>query len=152
MVHLHYGIKGLLHVHWFSIRKWLSCTGQNLSLRTSHLCYFFPGILALGASDLVIGTPFAKAGCLQQHLALQPPIQCAGLDSCRVFWFFNLASMSVDGCYLYIIIHHGMSQRDCRIRLVPRGGRPDPESFKVVDTYTYRKNHTNSPYVCPRVC
>ena len=28
--------------------------------------------------------------------------------------FFNCASMSVDGCYLYIIIHYGMSCGDCR--------------------------------------
>ena len=30
---------------------------------------------------------------------------------------------------------------------VPSGGRSDPESFKAIDTYTYIKNHTNSPYV-----
>ena len=34
------------------------------------------------------------------------------------YGFFNLASTSVDGCYLYIIIHYGMSQRDWVIRLV----------------------------------
>ena len=36
------------------------------SLITNHLCYCIPGIWALGANDPVIGTPFAKAGCLQQ--------------------------------------------------------------------------------------
>ena len=66
--------------------------------------------------------------------------------------FINLASTSVDGCYLYIIIHYGMSQRDWGIRSVPRHGRPDAESLKVIDTNTYSKNHTNSPCVCPRVC
>ena len=65
--------------------------------------------------------------------------------------FYNLASVSADGGYLYIIIHYGMSQRDWGIRSVPRGGRPDPESFKAMDTYTYSKVHTNSPYICPRV-
>ena len=63
----------------------------------------------------------------------------------------KLSSMSVDGCYLYIIIHYDMLQNVCRIRSMPRGDRPDSESFQVVDTYTYSKNHTNSPYVCPRV-
>ena len=53
--------------------------------------------------------------------------------------FFNLASASVDGCYLYIIIHYGMLQRDWRIRSMPRGGMPDAESFKAIDTYTYSK-------------
>ena len=67
-------------------------------------------------------------------------------------WFFNHASTSVDGCYLYIIIHYGMSQGDWRIRSVSRGGRPDGESFNAIDTYTYSKIHTNSPYVCPRMC
>ena len=44
--------------------------------------------------------------------------------------FFNLASTSVDGCYLYIMIHYGMSQRDWGIRLVSRDGRPDPYLLK----------------------
>ena len=64
--------------------------------------------------------------------------------------FFNLAFMSVDGCYLYIIICYGMFQRNLEIWLVPRGGRPDSESFKAIDTYTYSKHHANSPYVCPQ--
>ena len=63
--------------------------------------------------------------------------------------FFNHSSASVDGCYLYIIIHYGMSQRDWGIRLMPRGGRPDPESFKAMDTNTYSKNHTNRPMYVP---
>ena len=67
------------------------------------------------------------------------------------YGFFDHASTSVDGWYLYIIIHYGMLQRDCGIRLVPRGGRPNPESFKTIGIYTYSKNHTNSPYVCPRM-
>ena len=50
------------------------------------------------------------------------------------YWFLNLASASVDGCYLYIIIQYGMSQRDWAIRPVPRVGRPYLES-KAVDTY-----------------
>ena len=66
--------------------------------------------------------------------------------------FFNHASTSVDGCYLYIIMHYGMLQRDCGIRSVPRDGRADPESVKAIDTYTYSENHTNSPHVCSRVC
>ena len=65
--------------------------------------------------------------------------------------FFNHASASVDGCYFYIIIHSGMSQRDWGIRSVPMGGRPGPESFKAIDTYTISKNHTNSPYIHPRI-
>ena len=35
--------------------------------------------------------------------------------------------------------------------LAPRGGRPDPESSKAIETYNYSQNHTNSPYVCPRM-
>ena len=69
--------------------------------------------------------------------------------------FFTCASTSVDGCYLYIIIHYGMSQRDWGIRLVPRGGRPGPESLKAIDTYTYHTihiTHINSPYVSARMC
>ena len=53
--------------------------------------------------------------------------------------FLNLAFMSVDESYLYIIIHYGMWWWDCSIGSVPRDGRPGPESFKAVDTYTYSK-------------
>ena len=78
----------------------------------------------------------------------QPPTQCAGYDSCGIILVFNLASASVHGCYLYIIIHYSMSQRDWGMRSVPRGGRPDEEFFlKAIDTFTYIKNCTNSPYV-----
>ena len=65
--------------------------------------------------------------------------------------FFNCAFTSVDGCHLYIIIHYGMLQRDWGIRSAPRGGSPDPESFKAIDTYTHSKTCTNSPYVCLRM-
>ena len=65
------------------------------------------------------------------------------------YGFFNPAFISVDGCYLYVIVHYGMSQRDWRINSVDMGDRPDPESFNTIDTYTYSINHTNSPYVCP---
>ena len=68
------------------------------------------------------------------------------------FNVFSHTTASVDGCCLYIIIHHGMSQWDCRKGSVPRGGRPGPESFKAIDTYTHRESHTNSPCVCPRMC
>ena len=64
---------------------------------------------------------------------------------------FNCASTYIEGCYLYIIIHYGISQRGWGIKSVPRGGRPNPEWFKAIDTYTYSKNHTNSPCVCPRI-
>ena len=50
-------------------------------------------------------------------------------------WLLSLACLPVDGWYLYIIIHYGMSQREWGIRLAPRAGRPDPE-FKAIDTYT----------------
>ena len=63
------------------------------------------------------------------------------------YWFFNFASVSIVGCYLYIIIHYDMSLRDCRKGLVPKGGRPDPELFKAIDTYAYIKKYTNNPYV-----
>ena len=53
------------HSSVFSLRKELWSTGQNLGLTTSHLSYCIPGILALGANDLDIGTPFANADCLQ---------------------------------------------------------------------------------------
>ena len=65
--------------------------------------------------------------------------------------FCNHALMSVDECYLYIIIHYGMSQRDWGVMSVPRVIRPDPESFKAIDTYTYSENHTNGPFVWPRM-
>ena len=51
------------------------------------------------------------------------------------YGLFSLVSTPVEGCYLYIIIHYGMSQRDWGIRTVPRAGMPDPE-FKTTDTYT----------------
>ena len=50
------------------------------------------------------------------------------------YGLLSLAFAPVDGCYLYIIIHYGMSQRNWGIRSVPRAGRPDPE-FKAIDTY-----------------
>ena len=65
--------------------------------------------------------------------------------------FFNCASASEDRCYFYIIIHYGMSGREWGIKSVLRGDRPDPESFKAIDTYTYSENHTSSPYLCPRI-
>ena len=34
---------------------------------------------------------------------------------------------------------------------VLRGGRPEPECFKAIVTYTYSENHTKRPYVCPRM-
>ena len=140
MVNLCYVIKGLLLVHWFSLnQKIVACTGQNLSLTTSHLFYCIPRILALGTNDLAIGTPFAKKVADSDSLALQSTMQCAGHDSCGYYGFFNLASASVDGCYLYIIIHYGRSQRNWGIRLAPRGGRPNPEFFKTIDNYTYSK-------------
>ena len=51
------------------------------------------------------------------------------------YGLFTLASVSVDGYYLYIIIHYGMSQRDWGIRSTPRAGRFDPK-FEAIDTYT----------------
>ena len=39
--------------------------GQNLCLTTNHLRYCILRILAFGANDPVVGTTFAKAGCLQ---------------------------------------------------------------------------------------
>ena len=36
----------------------------------NHLSYCIPMLLALGANDLDIGTPFAKADCLQQLSSL----------------------------------------------------------------------------------
>ena len=65
--------------------------------------------------------------------------------------FFNCAATSVDGCYLYIIIQYGMLQRGWGISLALRDERPYPDSFKGIDTYTYNENHTNSPYLCPRM-
>ena len=50
------------------------------------------------------------------------------------YWFLNIASVFVDGYYLYIIIHYEISQRGWGIRSVPMGGRPDPKS-KAIDTY-----------------
>ena len=111
-------------MHWFALKSYnrpfellhswdFGCRGQWLGYRT----------------------PFAKGGCLQWLCGISSLIQCAGNGSCRVYGVFSLASASVDGCYLYIIIHYGRSQRDWGIRLVPRAGRPDPE-FKAIDTYT----------------
>ena len=139
----------------FLTQKKLSCTGQNLSLTTSHLSYCIPLILASVANDPDIGTPFAESRLLTATLwPFSLPFNVQVLIPVGSYGFVNLTSPSVDGCYLYIIIHYGMLQRDWGIRSVPRGGRPDPESFKVIDTYTYSKNHTNSPYspyVCPRM-
>ena len=66
--------------------------------------------------------------------------------------FLTVPPLPVNGCNLYIIIHYGMLQRDQGIRLALRGGTPEPESSKALDTYAYSKNHTNSTYVCPRMC
>ena len=97
-----------------------------------------------------------KNSFCQSRLLTVTPWPCSLLFNAQVIilagssGFINLASTSVDGCYLYLIIHYGMSQRDWEIRSVARGGRPDPESSKAIDTYTYSKNPTNSPYVCSR--
>ena len=77
----------------------------------------------------------------------QPSAQCAAMIPEGSYWFFNLASTSVDGCQLYIIIYYGMLQRDWGIRLMSKGGRPDGEFFKATDANTYIENHTNSLYV-----
>ena len=65
--------------------------------------------------------------------------------------FFNHASTSVNGCCLYTIIHYGISWWGWWIGSVHRDGRPELESFKAIDTYTYSENCTNSPHVCPRM-
>ena len=149
------GIKGLLLIHCSSIQKNVySCHAliRSQVLQWASVLIVFPRFLALGANDLVIGTPFDKAGCLHWPSGL-----VASCSMCRSWclWglqrFFNHASTSIDGCYLYIIIHYGISQRDCRIRMVLRGGRPDPESFNATETYIYSKKCTYSAYVCPRI-
>ena len=68
---------------------------------------------------------------------LQPfslPFNVQVMISVGFYMILNLASMSVDGCYLYTTIHYGMLWRDWGIRSVPKGCRPDPES-KAIDTY-----------------
>ena len=53
--------------------------------------------------------------------------------------FFNHTSASLDGCCLYIIIHYGILWWDWWRGLVLRGGRPETESYKVIDTYSCSK-------------
>ena len=149
VVNLCYGIKGSSCLSIFSHS--LPCTGQSLSLTTSHLSYCIPGILALGTYDLVTGPSFPKQVAYSDSLAFQPPIQCPGHESCGVLWVFQPCLCI---CRWVLPLHHHplwhVSKR-MGIRLVPRGGRPGPESFKAIDTYTCSKNHTNSPFVCPRM-
>ena len=48
-------------------------------------------------------------------MTLQPFSLLFNVQVMILVWSFGLfspVSMSVDGCYLYIIIHYGMSQRD----------------------------------------
>ena len=109
------GIKGLLLIRCFLVKKKLSFTGQ--SLITSHLCYSIPSILALGANDPDpgIGSPFWQSRLLTMTLwpfSLLLNVQVVILVGSS--GFFNFAFMSVDGCCLYIIIHFGMLWWDCR--------------------------------------
>ena len=51
------------------------------------------------------------------------------------YWVFNLASTSVDGCCLYIIINNGMSWWSWGVRLAPWWGRSATKFLKVVDAH-----------------
>ena len=53
------------------------------NLTTSYLSYCVPGILVLGTNDPDLGTPFAKAGCLQWLSGLS-----ASHSMCRP-WFLQ---------------------------------------------------------------
>ena len=71
----------------------------------------FPTYWLLGPNDLVIGPPFDKKKLLT--MTLQPCSLLFNVQDMIIVGssgFFNHASTSVDGCYLYIIIHYGMSQ------------------------------------------
>ena len=103
------------------------CTGQSLSLTTCHLSYCIPRILALGSQWSIYRNSFCQSRLLTTTLwPFQPPIQCTGHDSmtlwpfslpfnaqvmihARSYWFLNLASTSIYGCYFYLIIYYGMS-------------------------------------------
>ena len=48
-----------------SIQKLMSCTGQIQGLTMNSLCLLGPLDFGFRTNDLVMGTPFNKAGCLQ---------------------------------------------------------------------------------------
>ena len=79
-----------------------------------------PWISTLGANDPVSGTPFCQSRLL--ITTFQPcslPFNVQVMILVESLWLFYLTSSSGDGCYLYIIIHCGMSWRDWRIRSAP---------------------------------
>ena len=128
VVNLCYGIKGILFVHCFSLRKQLSCTGQNLIL-TSHELLCSQDFGFRGQTSRYSNSFCQSRFLTATHWPFSLPFNVQAMIPVRSYGFFNLASTSADGCYLYIIIHYGMSWRDWRTRLVPVGGRPDPKIF-----------------------
>ena len=92
-------------------KKKLSCTGQILSHTSSHVC------LSCSLDFGFMGQCSSyRNSFLQGRLLTVTPRPCSLLFNVKVMilvgssGFFNHASTSVDWCYLYIIIHYGMSQ------------------------------------------
>ena len=128
------GIRGLLPIHWCLIRKIaVMYWSESYILITSHLCYSITsdfGIKDQWSRSRYMNSFWQSRVLTMTLLAFQPLIPYAGHDSCRVLQFQPI-SASVDGCYH--LHHHPLwhgAGRDCGIRSVPRGGRPDPELFK----------------------
>ena len=98
------------------------------------VCLSHSLILALGANDLDIGTPFAKAGCLQWLSGLVVS------HSMCMSWFLWVLQLCLHICVLPLHHHpqwHVM--KGLGNKVWPRGDRPDSESFKARHTYTYSK-------------
>ena len=109
VVSLYHGITGLLLVHCFSVKKAVMPWSEPKS-------YKKPFVLLhswdLGFRDQWCG--YRNSFCQGRLLTvtLQPcslPFNVQVMILAGSSGFINLACASVDGCYLYIIIHYGMS-------------------------------------------
>ena len=64
VINLCYGVKGLLLIYCFSIKNSCHALVRTYVLQQAIWAIAFPEFWLKGASDPIIGTPFAKAGCL----------------------------------------------------------------------------------------
>ena len=112
--------------------------------------FVFPGFWSWWPMIWLKELLFDKNDSLQRLCGL-----IASHSMCRPwFWpaMIHLASASVDGCCIYIIIHNGMSQWSLVIGSAPWSGRSAPKFLRAIDVHACNKYHTKKSNVGPWVC
>ena len=146
------GSKRGYHLSFYQSQNRCHVSGQILSLSQLFILIAFPRFWFYGQWSSW-GNCFWVNGLLTMTLWPHSlPFHVQVMILMDSYGFFNQASTSVVGCYLYIIIHNSMSWWDWGIGLAPLCGRSAPKSLKAIDSYTYNKSHIDSLYVGLWVC